>query len=161
MKIISHRGNLDGPNPEEENTIVYIDKALSIGYDVEIDLRVQDGFLYLGHDGPEHRITHTHLRDRRQRLWVHCKDLLAFSYYMEGRAFCHESDPFSIVTNGMLSTHHGFIWVHDLSLELTIDSVIPLISKEDIDNFDLDRVKTIYGVCTDYPNYLKERLSDQ
>jgi|15BtaG_2_1085339.scaffolds.fasta_scaffold00145_11 hypothetical protein len=162
MKIISHRGNLDGPNPERENTLKYIDEALSHGYDAEIDLRVKHGILYLGHDGPDHHIAQTDLDDRRQRLWIHYKDNVALSYYSGGRAFCHQSDPFSMVMNcPWISSKNGFIWVHDLSLELTNYSVIPLISKEDIDNFDLARARCIYGICTDYPNYLKEQLSDQ
>jgi hypothetical protein len=116
----------------------------------------------LGHDRPDRQINYLDLKDRRQRLWMHCKDILSFSYCSGGRAFCHKSDPFSIVTNGpWISSNNGFMWVHDLSLELTRDSVIPLISKEDIDNFDLERAKCIYGICTDYPNYLKEQLSDQ
>lgn len=53
------------------------------------------------------------------------------------------------------------MWVHDLSLELTEDSIIPLLSKEDIDNFDLERVENIYGICTDYPQYLEEQLYDK
>ena len=38
MKIISHRGNLKGPDPKNENTKGQIDKALKMSFDVEIDL---------------------------------------------------------------------------------------------------------------------------
>ena len=38
MFFISHRGNLKGPNKDEENKIEYIDKALKKNFDVEIDL---------------------------------------------------------------------------------------------------------------------------
>ena len=38
MKIISHRGNISGPDPKNENLPSYIDKALNQGLDVEIDL---------------------------------------------------------------------------------------------------------------------------
>ena len=38
MKLISHRGNLEGRKPELENNPEYIDEALSKGYDVEIDV---------------------------------------------------------------------------------------------------------------------------
>ena len=38
MKLISHRGNLEGPNPERENHPDYIYGALQAGYDVEIDV---------------------------------------------------------------------------------------------------------------------------
>jgi hypothetical protein len=38
MKLIAHRGNIDGIQREYENRPDYIDLALSKGYDVEIDL---------------------------------------------------------------------------------------------------------------------------
>ncbi len=37
--IISHRGNLDGPIPERENSPDYIDQAIKWGFVVEIDIR--------------------------------------------------------------------------------------------------------------------------
>ena len=42
MKFIAHRGNVFGPNVELENSPNYIDKAISTGYDVEVDLWVKD-----------------------------------------------------------------------------------------------------------------------
>ena len=36
MRYISHRGNLDGKNTEHENNPNYIQKALDIGFDVEL-----------------------------------------------------------------------------------------------------------------------------
>ena len=38
MKLIAHRGNIDGPNPERENSPEYIEEALKAGYDVEVDV---------------------------------------------------------------------------------------------------------------------------
>ena len=40
MKIISHRGNLYGPNPELENKPEYILAAIKCNFRVEIDLWV-------------------------------------------------------------------------------------------------------------------------
>ena len=53
MKIISHRGNIRGAIPDKENRPSYIDCAIGSGYDVEIDLRMIDGELWLGHDEPQ------------------------------------------------------------------------------------------------------------
>ena len=58
MKLISHRGNIKGPNPYRENTPTYIDCAIGNGYDVEIDVRSIDGELWLGHDEPQYKIEH-------------------------------------------------------------------------------------------------------
>jgi hypothetical protein len=57
MIYISHRGNIDGKNPQLENKPSYIDHAISLGYDVEIDIWMIDGFLFLGHDAPQYGIT--------------------------------------------------------------------------------------------------------
>lgn len=161
MKIISHRGNLDGPNPAQENKIAYIDKAIDAGYHVEIDIRVKDGYLYTGHDFPQHRVPYGELAHRKRYLWVHCKDIESFFYAPDFKCFCHTNDPYVLVTPGSYPAYNGWVWVHDLELELTNLSIIPLLSKEDIDNFDLNRAKKIFGICTDYPNYLKEKLNDQ
>ena len=47
MKIISHRGNLNGENPNLENTKQYIDTAMNEGFDVEVDLWNIDNKYYL------------------------------------------------------------------------------------------------------------------
>ena len=39
MKLIAHRGNVYGPESDKENSPDYIDKSISMGYDVEIDVR--------------------------------------------------------------------------------------------------------------------------
>jgi hypothetical protein len=38
MRIIAHRGNLDGPDPTRENSPIYVMAALAAGVDVEVDL---------------------------------------------------------------------------------------------------------------------------
>ena len=44
-RLISHRGNVDGKYPQYENLPEYVDKALNLGYDVEVDLWIDnDGY---------------------------------------------------------------------------------------------------------------------
>ena len=50
MIIISHRGNLNGIDLERENNPYFIDDCISKGFDVEIDLRIKENKLFLGHD---------------------------------------------------------------------------------------------------------------
>lgn len=159
MRIISHRGNLDGPNLARENTLKYIDEAIEAGFNVEIDLRAKDGLLHLGHDFAQHRVSYGELARRKRELWVHCKDIESFFYAPDFKCFCHTGDPFVLVSPGSYPEYNGWVWVHDLELELTNLSIIPLLSKEDIDNFDLSRANKIFGICTDYPYYLKEKLN--
>ncbi len=37
MILISHRGNIDGPNTDNENKPSYIASAINRGYDCEVD----------------------------------------------------------------------------------------------------------------------------
>ena len=51
MRLISHRGNINGRIRELENLPDYIDAAINLGYDVEVDLWLEGEKFYLGHDG--------------------------------------------------------------------------------------------------------------
>lgn len=63
MIIISHRGNLYGPDKENENENKpeQIQKVLDLGYYVEIDVWLIDEKLYLGHDFPQYETNLTFL----------------------------------------------------------------------------------------------------
>ena len=79
MKLIAHRGNINGPDPENENSPKYIESAIQQGYDVEIDLRVDLG-LQLGHDESQYFIDSSWLSTFKDNLWIHCKDFAALIY---------------------------------------------------------------------------------
>ena len=138
MKIIAHRGLMVGPNPEHENRPDTIDEALSHGFDVEADIWNISGRLMLGHDKPQYKITHTWLKCRKDHLWIHCKDLETAKQCWEYQAFCHTSDPYTYTSTGK-------IWLHDLSMKIDDDVIIPLIDSPTVPIF------TPYGICTDYP----------
>ena len=76
MILISHRGNIDGPNPKMENKPEYVQKALDLGYDVEIDVWLIDGNFFLGHDEPQYKIERSFLQNKK--LWCHAKNIEAF-----------------------------------------------------------------------------------
>lgn len=146
MKIISHRGNINGPNPDKENNPIYIDQAIDAGYDVEIDIRYRDGWFFLGHDTADYPVTMEWLMFRWDKLWIHCKDLESCIALIHTnlRVFCHSQDPYTIISSEQ-------IWIHDLSLNITKQCIVPLITKEQLlqrSNFEP------YGICTDYPNEL-------
>ena len=126
MILISHRGNINGKNEERENSPDYIDEAIDKDYDVEVDVWMEDGFLYLGHDEPQYRILQHWLEERVERLWIHCKNFNALSYLLGTdpgfKLFYHEQEKYTIISNGN-------IWAHDLS---NVDSkcIVPLLSKD-------------------------------
>ena len=75
MKIISHRGNLDGPNIGNENKKDQISACIDLGLDIEIDLWRIDEKFFLGHDDPETEISEKWLLEKKNYLWIHCKNL--------------------------------------------------------------------------------------
>ena len=143
MKIISHRGNIRGPISEKENRPSYIDCAIGNGYDVEIDLRIIDGELWLGHDVPQYKVEHSWLQPRKEYLWIHCKDLDAAKECWGYQSFWHTSDPYTYTSTGK-------IWLHDFSMKIDDNVIIPLI--DDIDYAPMKGQP--YAICTDYPYLL-------
>ena len=77
MKIISHRGNLKGPNSDKENNPSYIESALKLGYEVEIDVWYIDKKWHLGHDMPQYENLRYDFLLKRG-LWLHAKNGDAF-----------------------------------------------------------------------------------
>ena len=131
MKIISHRGNVRGPLADRENRPSYIDCAIGNGYDVEIDVRLIAGQLWLGHDEPQYKVEHSWLQPRKEYLWIHCKDLAAAKECWEYQSFCHTSDPYTYTSTGK-------IWLHDLSMKIDNNVIIPLID-------DIEYTKEVVG----------------
>jgi hypothetical protein len=78
MKLISHRGNYNAILPDRENKPSYIDTTLSMGYDVEVDIRYIDNKFYLGHDKPDIEVSDEWILTRKENIWFHCKKILAF-----------------------------------------------------------------------------------
>ena len=54
MILISHRGNVNGRFEDWENKPEYINDALRLGYDVEVDVWFVNGKFMLGHDEPQY-----------------------------------------------------------------------------------------------------------
>ena len=77
MRLIAHRGNLNGPNPLIENDPNRITYCIEEGYDVEIDVRYDhhSNMLWLGHDEPQHKVNWFWMAGRQEHLWIHCKDV--------------------------------------------------------------------------------------
>lgn len=134
MKIISHRGNLNGPG-ESENTPLQIYKALDRGFGCEIDLWVTDK-LMLGHDSPQYEVDSKFLET--PDLWIHAKNLDALEYLQKTKLnyFWHDKDDATI-------TSHGIIWCYP---GVYTPSGITVIVG---DNAKINN--KCYGVCTDYP----------
>lgn len=146
MIIISHRGNINGPEPKNENHPNYIDAAIAQGYDVEVDVWSVEGCVWLGHDGPQYNMPIEWLRERVDRLWVHCKNIDAAHHLgHEFRCFCSDVDPYCFMSQ-------GHIWTNDVSVRPPQNCVVPLLGIEDIKNYQFK--DAAFAICTDYPTLL-------
>ena len=141
MIYISHRGNILGPNPEQENSLSYIQYAIDLGFDCEIDVNLIDSCLYLGHDSPQYKIDLNWLIDRKSKLWVHCKNLESISFLSfinDLNYFWHEKDKVTL-------TRKGYIWAYP-GMQPVKNSIAVL---PELYN---DSLIDCIGVCTDYIN---------
>ena len=152
MKLISHRGNINGPNPLKENSPEYIDLAIDQGYDVEIDIRYDafDGKFYLGHDDPQYVVTPYWLAQHMDHLWIHCKNIDAL-YHFVGKTggynyFWHQEDNFTLTSKGYIWTYPGKTYTPKSIV------VMPELNKP---NWDQITVMNCYGVCSDYVSKIK------
>jgi hypothetical protein len=138
MKIISHRGNLNGPNPSTENSIPAINIALSHGFDVEIDIWHKNNNWYLGHDKPQYLIDESFLQNKK--LWCHAKNLNALYLMLKNKkinCFWHQNDEFAL-------TSKGYIWTYPTK-DTRDNSIIVLRSEKD------KIPKKCFGICLDFP----------
>lgn len=147
MKLIAHRGNIDGSNLNKENDPEYIDFAIKMGYDVEIDVRLENHYLYLGHDLPQYQVSMLWLNQRRENLWIHCKNLNALRLFSDSpidfNYFWHQEDDFALTSQKYIWTYPGKPYTHK--------SVIVMPEWEvQLENFDSLKDCECYGICSDY-----------
>ena len=138
MILISHRGNIDGKIPEYENNPNYIEAALNLGYDVEIDLWFIDGRVYLGHDEPQYEVDDSWLGERTDKLWVHCKNVESLNWIRSTilHYFWHETDTVTL-------TSKNYIWAYP-GKQPIVGSIAVMPELEN------DNVLLCKGVCSDY-----------
>jgi hypothetical protein len=139
MILISHRGNINGKLPELENSIDYINNAIKLGYDVEIDVWMIEGVLFLGHDEPQYGITQHWLNERCTKLWIHCKNIEAVEWFSDIGVFnwfWHETDTITLTSN-------GYVWAYPGKQPIKNSiAVMPELHNDD--------VSMCSGVCSDY-----------
>jgi hypothetical protein len=153
MLLISHRGNLYGPEPKKENKPDFIDEALNLHYPVEIDLWVDGKIAYLGHDKPETRIHPSWLRSRSHDLWIHCKNGAALAFVSRDSSlglhyFYHNKDTYTITSRGYIWCYPGAASAGYRAIAVQPERVWSLEQVLELKNF--------YGICSDYVGKLDE-----
>jgi hypothetical protein len=145
MIFISHRGNINGRIVDRENHPDYIDLAISEGYDVEIDVWFDDGILSLGHDNPDFEIDINWLESRKEKLWIHCKNVESVVYFSKTETnfnfFYHENDKLTL-------TSKNYIWVFPGNQPIRNSiAVLPEIFNDDLSE--------CLGICSDFVEIYK------
>ena len=150
MFFIAHRGNLNGPNPAEENKPDYIADTMKSGYDCEIDVWVVDNMVYLGHDAPQYVISLDWLQLHSSKLWCHAKNLAAFEFLLDHdlRCFGHDNDHY-VLTSTL------DIWAFP-GQPLTSNTICVMPERVAYTNAELSKCKAI---CTDLVIPYKKKLA--
>lgn len=152
MRLISHRGNINGREPEKENTWEHIHNAINKGYDVEIDVWLIDNHLYLSHDKPDPDKLDTYdlftaeAMHYEDQLWIHCKNIEALTFFsgLGYNHFWHQTDDYTL-------TGRGYIWAYPGSVPAdTYDNKTIAVMPEDHYTTKGVRGLRYYGVCSDY-----------
>jgi hypothetical protein len=149
MKLISYRGNINGPDPKVENTISYISDALSEGYMVVIDVWLNSGKLYLCSSRPSiyttsrsrgyrtgapyYEIDESYLENSMILVRAGNADTLV-RLVKNSRIHCFHADKHSAVTS------RGFLWTAN---DVSGLNVIRM-------SIDGDPVQPCYAVCSNY-----------
>jgi hypothetical protein len=155
--LISHRGNLQGPNKSRENSTSQIDLVLSLGLDCEIDVWIINKEIFLGHDSPMEMVSLEWLIERSSRLWIHCKNLDSLEFFVNSSLslnyFWHQNDDYTL-------TSRGFIWAFP-GKPLSSSSILVLPELEmdtSRDYLEFNQCSFI-GICSDYVQKIKVRIS--
>lgn len=141
MKLISHRGNTKGPSKELENSPGLIERAISKGFDVEVDVWYVDGKFMLGHDQPTFEMGSYWLY--HPKLWRHAKNLAALRRMLSAGVHCfwHENDARTL-------TSQGYVWTFP-GVEYDDRSVIVIQGQPP------EKTPNVYGICSDYVELIK------
>lgn len=140
MILISHRGNTQGRLELFENQPNYIDKTISEGFDVEVDVWVKNNDIYLGHDSHDYNVNLKWFIDRINKLWIHCKNIESVEFFHNSEHnfnfFWHQEDTLTL-------TSHKYIWVFPGKQPVKNSiAVMPELFNDNVDN--------CIGVCSDF-----------
>lgn len=148
MILISHRGNLNGPQPNRENSPEFIDEAITLGYSVEIDMRVCGQDIWLGHDISQYQIDLPWLLGRKNYLWIHCKNREALEFCLKNNLHCfwHDTDDYTMTSEGYVWAYPGMASAGSRCILVVPELHWPV---------DLIKQQPCFGVCSDFVAQIK------
>jgi hypothetical protein len=162
IEIIAHRGLLNGPNINTENTFEAIMDCFALGFSVELDVWIDDNHIpcprmHLGHDNPKLFVDDSKRKlfyENKDKIYWHCKDSETIDFHVqieylnpEVRYFFHQNDDLCLTSNKKLWTFPG------KKLEYNSIAVLPETCNKKYYNqvIKLAANERIQGICTDFP----------
>lgn len=152
MKLIAHRGLINGPDVNLENRPEQIQQSLAAGYDCEIDFWCIEfpshRRYYLGHDRPDYEVDWKFFS--QDGLWIHAKNLAALHVLTHSEQkfnyFWHQKDDYTL-------TSQGYIWAYP-GQPVTSNTI--MVMPEMVDP-TLKNTKNIncFGICSDWIELIK------
>ena len=138
-RFISHRGNIDGRDPEKENTEEYIDTARMLGFDVEIDVWKIADSLYLGHDYPKYEVNKEFIFMHEECLLCHAKNVSALEWLTSNDVHCfwHNKDDYTMTNKGKIIAYPG----------MSCSSKNLIVMKPE---FHSKKMGKCFALCSDY-----------
>ena len=144
MIFISHRGNMNGSNPEKENQPNYIAEAWGTGYEVEIDVWRIGKKWFLGHDNPQYEVDLKFVQN--ERLLCHAKNLEALDHMLmlgDIHCFWHQEDHYTITSKGYIVSYPGYA--------VTPRTICMRPEAQFYDHLS----DCVYAICSDYVEMFK------
>ena len=148
MLFISHRGNLSGPQPENENKLSYIQAALDKGFAVEVDVidfDEQDTFT-LGHDKGQEEVPSKYFRQKN--LFAHAKNFKSLEGLLKHGAHCfyHTDEEYVLTSENIIWCYPGVSYSNNSNCVIVMPELYPM-----------KPWRSAYGICSDYvAEYRKE-----
>lgn len=152
MKLIAHRGNINGRNIELENTPTYIFAAINKGFDVEIDVWYEHGWLLLGHDKPSVDFCVDLDFLKNDHLWCHAKNGAALNFMLKNnvRCFWNDKDEYAIVSD-------GHIWTFSKNPFLGSKNILCIAEQKTYEEY----FNKISGICSDYVELIQKSFEEK
>ena len=148
MIFIAHRGNLSGPQPENENKLSYIQAALDKGFAVEVDVidfDEHDTFT-LGHDKGQEEVPSKYFRQKN--LFAHAKNYKSLEGLLKHGAHCfyHTDEEYVLTSENKIWCYPGVSYANNDNCIVVLPELYPM-----------KPWRSAYGICSDYiAEYRKE-----
>ncbi|WP_431857369.1 hypothetical protein [Azospirillum sp.] len=151
MKVYSHRGNLSGKSPRE-NEPAFIRECIARGFHVEVDLWCVDGAWFLGHDDPTHPIDLAEFD--REEVIFHLKSPHV-PPLRHADAFAIDNDRYVLTLRGLLWTNYG----QPATAQSVMCAPELVGDSRPLEDFVRSIQHQAAGICTDYPLIVRSVLA--